>query len=319
MKVLTITVTLPISAALLGFVVKLTLLFALWGTDVHAEIENPFAQAAIQAVIDEDLRTATDKVKAAIARTPDDSWVHKLAGDIFVNRARRANLLSAASLARKALKSYKKAVELSPDNAAYRLNLMQFYLIAPGIVGGSKKLGAEQMPKIKALDPVKGVVAESLLYRTQNDLAARKAIFSTISPELAEQPQVKLELASYLAASQQEVRALRLYDELADLQGSHSLSGDDQLVPYRAMFMVGFLGLENENYLPQGVAALKRYLEQAPGMYRLAPKNWARYFLGQSYQKMGEIELAKQSFEQAKRDTKDKALIKEVKKALKNL
>lgn len=67
---------------------------------------------------------------------PQNSYYSLWLGRIYGEKADRAGLLSAAGLAKKVRNSFERAVELDSQNWEARTDLAEFYLEAPGIVGG---------------------------------------------------------------------------------------------------------------------------------------------------------------------------------------
>jgi hypothetical protein len=57
-------------------------------------------------------------------------------------------LLKKASATNCIKKKFEQAVELNPENFDARMGLLQFYLMAPGIMGGSKDKAREQAGEI---------------------------------------------------------------------------------------------------------------------------------------------------------------------------
>lgn len=74
----------------------------------------------------------------AVSLEPGNSHYHLWLGRIYGEKADRANFLSAASLAGKVRNEFEAAVRLDPKNMEARSDLADFYLEAPGIVGGGK-------------------------------------------------------------------------------------------------------------------------------------------------------------------------------------
>ena len=65
-------------------------------------------------------------------------------GRAYGEKADRVNFLSAASLAKKVKNSFERAVALDPQNAEAHVDLAEFYLEAPGVVGGGRDKAAAQ-------------------------------------------------------------------------------------------------------------------------------------------------------------------------------
>jgi tetratricopeptide (TPR) repeat protein len=74
-------------------------------------------------------------------------------GRIYGEKADRVGFLSAAPLAKKVRGAFERAVELDPKNWEARTDLAEFYLEAPGIVGGGKNKARQQADAIMLLNP----------------------------------------------------------------------------------------------------------------------------------------------------------------------
>jgi tetratricopeptide (TPR) repeat protein len=101
----------------------------------------------------------------AVSLAPDNGVYHLWLGRIYGEKADRAGFLSAAGLAKKVRTEFERAVELSPDSWEARTDLAEFYLEAPGIVGGGKDKARAQAELLAPLNPpmahwVKGRIAE---------------------------------------------------------------------------------------------------------------------------------------------------------------
>ncbi len=84
---------------------------------------------------------------------PQNSLYHLWLGRIYGEKADRAGLFSAAGLAKKVRTSFERAVALDPRSWEARTDLAEFYLEAPGIVGGGKDKAREQIAAIAPLNP----------------------------------------------------------------------------------------------------------------------------------------------------------------------
>ncbi|HYD81177.1 MAG TPA: tetratricopeptide repeat protein [Paucimonas sp.] len=81
---------------------------------------------------------AAKLAEQCIAAHPQKSECHGALGDALGNKAMMGGIMSAIGYAGKIREAYLKAVELDPNNIAARSSLQLYYLMAPGIVGGSK-------------------------------------------------------------------------------------------------------------------------------------------------------------------------------------
>jgi tetratricopeptide (TPR) repeat protein len=86
---------------------------------------------------------------------PQNSVHYLWLGRVYGEKADRASFLSAAGLAKKVRGAFERAVELDPKDWQARADLGEFYLDAPGIVGGGKDKAREQANALIPLKPGK--------------------------------------------------------------------------------------------------------------------------------------------------------------------
>lgn len=84
---------------------------------------------------------------------PQNSVYHLWLGRIYGEKADRAGFFSAAGLAKKVRTSFERAVELDPRSWEARTDLAEFYLEAPGIVGGGKDKARNEAERLQSLNP----------------------------------------------------------------------------------------------------------------------------------------------------------------------
>jgi len=111
-----------------------------------------------------DAAQAVVYLEKAVALTPNDSRLHHRLGDAYGLSARKAGMFAQMSWANKCLASYEKAVALNPENLEARAALMNYYLQAPSLVGGSKDKALAQALEIKRKDPAAGRLAMAAVY-----------------------------------------------------------------------------------------------------------------------------------------------------------
>ncbi len=108
---------------------------------------------------------AVDVLEKAAKLAPGSSMVQLWLGRAWGHRAEN-NKLMAFSWARKAKNAFEKSVELDPKNLAALSDLFEYYIEAPGIVGGGVDKAEAVAKKIAALDAAKG---ERLLARVRKE------------------------------------------------------------------------------------------------------------------------------------------------------
>jgi len=101
-----------------------------------------------------------EKAVALDART---AKYHRQVAECLGVMAQHANMVQQVLLARRFRKELDTALSLDPrDRQAWR-DLMEFYLLAPGIIGGDAHKASETAARLRTIDPVAGLLAEARL------------------------------------------------------------------------------------------------------------------------------------------------------------
>ena len=103
-----------------------------------------------------DFESAVSFFDEAVHLSPKNSSYYFWLGKAYEGKLEQSNLLSMASLYSKMKASFKKAIEIDPDNVEARYELAKAYNNASSLIGGSKTKAHEQLEEIQKLDPLKG-------------------------------------------------------------------------------------------------------------------------------------------------------------------
>ncbi len=109
---------------------------------------------------------AVTACEAAIHLNPNRSEFQMWMGRAYGEKAQRASVFSQLGLARRVRDSFEKAVQLDGHNVDAHSDLAEFYMEAPGIVGGGADKARGQAEAVAALDPgiaqyIRGRLAEN--------------------------------------------------------------------------------------------------------------------------------------------------------------
>jgi len=99
---------------------------------------------------------AIDYLDAAIEENEKNARYHNLLGNAYGMKAQQGGMLKAAFAAPKAKSCWEKALELKPDYLDAKSALFQYYLNAPGVMGGDKDNAKQLAEKILKLHPPLG-------------------------------------------------------------------------------------------------------------------------------------------------------------------
>ncbi len=112
---------------------------------------------------------AQDAVEAALENNDAVSKYHYLRGAILGEKAMNANVISQGFLAPKIKKAFLRAAELDPKNVDAHIGLFNYYLQAPGIMGGSEEKAFDEAKIVTGIDPYRGHVMLAAYYAKKND------------------------------------------------------------------------------------------------------------------------------------------------------
>ena len=255
--------------------------------------------------IEDSLEKSVEYLKKAVVLDGNNSENHHWLGIAYGQKAQKAGILKKAGLAKKMKKELEKALELDPDNVDAHFSLMQYYLYAPGFMGGSMDKAREQAEEIKKRASQKGHRAFVLVYEKDKryDLAEKEylAMIDADPGNLA----LQYEIGYWYQRTRQYDKAFQIFETILKMNPEEM----------NAYYQIGRTAAFSGSNLNRGEQCLKKYL-QTPPEENNPSFAWAHYRLGMIYEKGGKRDLAKREYQIAlSYDVNHK----EAKKALKRL
>lgn len=127
-----------------------------------------------------DYAVATARLELAVALAPGESEYQHWLGNSLAWAAAAAPLRDKASLGRRCLAAYRRALELDPDNLRARFSLMNFHRHVPGLLGGGLGRARGEAEEIRRRDPVQGGYALAVLHAQEKDYAKAFAALAEV-------------------------------------------------------------------------------------------------------------------------------------------
>ena len=90
-------------------------------------------------------------------------------GNAYGRKAQKASVLRQAGYAKKCIAHYEKAIELDPDFIPARFRAIDYYVEAPGFVGGGRDKAEAQVLEIETIDPKEAYMAKGIIYSFFNE------------------------------------------------------------------------------------------------------------------------------------------------------
>ncbi|HTF43086.1 MAG TPA: tetratricopeptide repeat protein [Terriglobales bacterium] len=224
----------------------------------------------------------------AVTLEPNNSRYHLWLGRVYGEKADKANFMTAAGLAKKVHTEFETAVQLNPNNVDARADLAEFYLEAPGIVGGGREKAEAQAATLATIDPAKAHWVNARIAEKKKD------------PETAEK-QYRAAIASshgsagawlHLAQFYKHVGRMAEMDDAIHQVASAPLDQADVLVD------AAHLLLDTSRNLPEANLLLRRYVSSASTVEQ-APAFKAHYLLGTVLERQGDNQGAAREYRAA--------------------
>jgi Tfp pilus assembly protein PilF len=142
----------------------------------------------------------------AVALDPATAKYHRQAAEVLGILAQHSNLLQQLVLARRFRKELDTALALDGRDPQALRDLMEYYLLAPGVAGGDARKAAEIAARLAAIDACEGWMAQARLAEVRKDAAARQA-FARRAVEAQPQNYRARMLLARLTRAEEDARA----------------------------------------------------------------------------------------------------------------
>lgn len=256
------------------------------------------AMSALAATPDELLASGkqafqqNDGAKAAslfeqlVKAKPNVADYHFWLGRAYAMQAQQGSFFSAPGLASKAHAEWERAVQLDPNAFDSRFALVEFYMQAPAIMGGSEDKARQQAEEIRKRDALQGHRAFALIaQRQKKPELARKEYFDAVR-EQPNNPKAHHFLGGYLMTEKNYKQALEEYETALKLDPKFMWG----------WFRLGQIAALSESNYARGEEGLRKYLAYTPNEKEEPPLARAWYWLGQINEKQGRKAEAKQMY-----------------------
>jgi len=267
------------------------------------ENDNDYAAARYWlgriAFDNEDYDDAADFFEEAIEANDKVALYHQWLGDTYGTIAQDANVLRQGILAPKMKKAWERAIALDANNIDARRSLIEYYLQAPAMMGGSEDKAIEVAQQIKKISVAEGHLALGNIYFRQKKPAEAEREFIAMAKA---DPEKRSGLAQFYTNQKKYDQAFALWEELAKADPNNMGN----------IYQIGKTSALSGQRLERGEECLKKYLAYTPKAEEPSHAG-AHMRLGQIMEKKGNKTEAKKYYQLAV--DKDQSL-KEAKEGL---
>src|SRR5262249_24461817 len=146
-------------------------------------------------------------------------------------------------------------IALDPDNLDARSDLIQYYVQAPGLLGGSKQKAFEQAEEIRRRNALRGYLELGALYERDKRFAEARQAYRNAAKEKSGRHGGEYRLGVFY----QNTGA---YDKAFDVFESMIAENPSEV---GALFQIGKTGAMSGQRLDRAAEALEAYLQTTPG------------------------------------------------------
>jgi tetratricopeptide (TPR) repeat protein len=196
-------------------------------------------------------KKATDYLEKALSLQPDSAETLLWLGRAYGRRAEFASPFTAPGLASKSRQMLERAVALKPDDREAIGDLFDYYLEAPGFLGGGQSKAEALAAKVAAIDPAEGHYYQAILAdrRKQYDVAERH--FRAAMELAPRQVSRVIDLAKYLGLRGRMNESEALFEEAIRIDPNNP----------RILFERASLYIKEHRNLGEARKLLERYLQ----------------------------------------------------------
>lgn len=222
----------------------------------------------------------------AVALEPGNSRYHLWLGRVYGEKADRSSFWSAAGLAKKVRGEFENAVQLDPNDVEARSDLAEYYLEAPGIMGGGKDKAENQAQQLASLDPSQSHITKAHIAEKKRDLVTAENEYRAAIQASGNKPGTWLSLAEFY-------RRNGRFDQMQDAIQHVSSS---QASPFSLVRAAEIL-VRAKREIPLAAQLVRRYL--SGGTVEDAPAFKAHYLLGTLLENQGNKQAAAEEYRAA--------------------
>jgi tetratricopeptide (TPR) repeat protein len=223
----------------------------------------------------------------AVALAPHNGLYHLWLGRIYGEKADRTNFIKAAGLAKKVRIEFEHAVEFDPNSWEARTDLAEFYLEAPGIVGGGEDKARAEADLLLPLNPGMAHWVRARIAQKNKDTDAAEQEYRLAIDASHGGARAWVSLAGFY-------KHINRFDEME--QALHTMEPRPLDRPAALMDAAGMLFQTGRNS-PMAIRLVRRYLAAPP--VEEWPAFKAHYLLGQLLEKAGDHQAAAAEYQAA--------------------
>jgi tetratricopeptide (TPR) repeat protein len=195
-------------------------------------------------------KDSTQAFEKAVGLDPTNSGYYLWLGRAYGRRAETSSIVTAPGFAAKARQNFEKATQLNPANLEAQSDLFEYYLEAPGFLGGGQDKAAATAEQIARINPAEGHWAQAKIAEKRKEYSSAEAQLRR-AIEIAPQQVGRLIDLARLLTKQGRIQ-----------EADQSLARAEQIAPNspKLLFAKADLYIKTGRHLDEARDLLRRYL-----------------------------------------------------------
>ncbi|HEV2113398.1 MAG TPA: tetratricopeptide repeat protein [Terriglobales bacterium] len=230
----------------------------------------------------------------AIALKPDSSAYHLWLGRAYGNKAEHSSWFTALTLAKRTRSEFEKAVQLDENNVNARSDLAEYYMEAPGFLGGGTDKARAQADRLAEHDAAGSCWVKARLAEKSGDLAEAEREYQEAIKASTDPGGEWLNLAGFY-------RHQKRFKEMQDAI-DHAVSYEKR--KSNVLFDAAEMLFRAGRNFPAAAQLVRKYISSKQHE-ETAPTFQAHYLLGQILEKQGEKKAAAEEYQAALSEASD--------------
>ena len=158
---------------------------------------------------------ATDALEKAVEAEPRNASYWNWLGKAWGRRAETSVFFNQPRYAVRARNNFERAVSIDPQNREALSDLFEYYLEAPGFLGGGQDKAAELSERLRDLDPARYHSMQARLAEKRKDFQATERFLRQAAELASTQPGRLADLARFLARQQRFAESDAAFEQAA--------------------------------------------------------------------------------------------------------
>lgn len=206
------------------------------------------------AVNDDDLDKAVNYFEKAIELDGRNAEYYDWLGRAYGSKAQKASKLKQPFLAKKTRAAWERGLSIDPNNLDIMEDLVQYYLQAPGFLGGSKEKVREMINEVKKRNAYRGTVLAANICSSQKDSPCVEREIKAVIAGYPDSSWSYSSLAALYANARQYDKAFDVIDQRLKQRPNDAM----------AQYALGRTAAISGQQLERGEQALRNYIARPP-------------------------------------------------------